>query len=338
MNCSRDGVISASSSWSCLSQKQLSDILITTQNNRPADDVRSEDHRCEAVCLERAEEDSPCVITLLCAPNSATVISSLQMVSEARTVEVYSLSGEYWGTCRGDQVQGSDSDGSEDKRSLYKNCVVLESPAASCEVKLLSLGGCSSVAIARLAVGLETLKDRKGGASVDPCIDLQRVQAMMEEMGTTLSPRAQNLMELVQCQQKNKSDMPSGFIPLLMGGGALSGLSTGGGASTSARVESGLHPLSVSEQNLSSSNQKQIPGVMSSLQSSNTCPVSPDLLPMLLSVCGQVTQLRLEEATSPERKRNGERQYPIDSLWGSGLVSLLASQAHQHHGHLTNFW
>ncbi len=25
-------------------------------------------------------------------------------------------------------------------------------------------------------------------------------------------------------------------------------------------------------------------------------------------------------------------------LWGSGLVSLLASQAHQHHGHLTNFW
>ncbi len=31
-------------------------------------------------------------------------------------------------------------------------------------------------------------------------------------------------------------------------------------------------------------------------------------------------------------------QYPIYSLWGSGLVSLLASQAHQHHGHLTNFW
>ncbi len=31
-------------------------------------------------------------------------------------------------------------------------------------------------------------------------------------------------------------------------------------------------------------------------------------------------------------------QYPIDSLRGLGLVSLLASQAHQHHGHLTNFW
>ncbi len=31
-------------------------------------------------------------------------------------------------------------------------------------------------------------------------------------------------------------------------------------------------------------------------------------------------------------------QYPIDSLWGSGQASLLANQAHQHHGHLTNFW
>ncbi len=28
----------------------------------------------------------------------------------------------------------------------------------------------------------------------------------------------------------------------------------------------------------------------------------------------------------------------MDGLWGSGLVSLLDSQAHQHHGHLTNFW
>ncbi len=29
---------------------------------------------------------------------------------------------------------------------------------------------------------------------------------------------------------------------------------------------------------------------------------------------------------------------PIDSLWGSGQASLLANQAHQHHGHWTSFW
>lgn len=120
---------------------------------------------------------------------------------------------------------------SEDKRRFYRNHLVLESPAASCEVKvrkaghkihtlitktdvcwlsimcgvsgqLLSLGGRSSVAIAHVGVGLEPLKDRQGGLRVDPGIDLQCVQTMMKEMGTTLSPGAQNLMELVQCQQK----------------------------------------------------------------------------------------------------------------------------------------
>ncbi len=34
--------------------------------------------------------------------------------------------------------------------------------------------------------------------------------------------------------------------------------------------------------------------------------------------------------------------FPLDNtgsgIDNSGLVSLLASQAHQHHGHLTNFW
>ncbi|XP_073684758.1 ATPase PAAT [Garra rufa] len=308
MSSSEDAVISARSSWLCSTQKPLSDVLTTTQDNGPNDNCRCENDRCEPVCLERAEEGSPCVVTLLCTPHSASVISSLQVVSEARTIEVYSLSGEYCGTCRGEEVEISHTDGFENKRHFYRNHLVLENPVASCEVKLLSLGGRSSVAIAHMGVGLETLKDRQGGPSIDPGIDLQRVQTMMEEMGTTLSPGAQNLMELVQCQQKNKADMLNGFIPLLMGGGALSCLSRGGGASSSAGTESGPNLPSGLEQLLSTNNQNQVPGAMSALLSSERGTINPDLLPMLQSVCGQVTQLRLEEATSPERKKNGERE------------------------------
>uniref|UniRef100_A0A8C2JTB1 Si:rp71-19m20.1 n=1 Tax=Cyprinus carpio TaxID=7962 RepID=A0A8C2JTB1_CYPCA len=296
MSSSEDAVVSARSSWLCSSQKQLSDVLTTTQDN--SDLLFIYFHRCDPVCLERAEEGLPCVVTLLCTPNSASVISSLQVVSEARTIEVYSLSGEYCGTCRGEQVQKSHTDG-----HFYRNHLVLENPVASCEVKLLSLGGRSSVAIAHVGVGLEMLKDRQGGPSIDPGIDLHRVQTMMEEMGTTLSPGAQNLMELVQCQQKNKSDMLNGFIPLLMGGRALSCLSRGGGASSSAGAESGPNLPSGLGQLLN-----QTPGAMSAMLSSETGAINPDLLPMLQRVCGQVTQLRLEEATSPERKKNGERE------------------------------
>ncbi|XP_016113582.1 uncharacterized protein C10orf88-like [Sinocyclocheilus grahami] len=106
----------------------------------------------------------------------------------------------------------------------------------------------------------------------------------------------------------NKSDVLNGLIPLLKGGGALSCLSRGGGASSSAGVESGPNPPSGLGQLLSSSNHNQIPGAMSALLSTDTGTINPDLLPMLKSICSQVTQLRLEEATSPERKKNGERE------------------------------
>ncbi|KAL0179882.1 hypothetical protein M9458_025324, partial [Cirrhinus mrigala] len=97
----------------------------------------------------------------------------------------------------------------------------------------------------------------------------------------------------------NKSDMLNGFIPLLMGGGALSCLSAG--PVSGPNLPSGLGQL------LSTSNQSQIPDAMSALLSSEMGTINPDLLPMLQSVCGQVTQLRMEEATSSDRKKNGER-------------------------------
>ncbi len=98
--------------------------------------------------------------------------------------------------------------------------------------------------------------------------------------------------------------MLNGFIPLLMGGGALS---RGDGASSSAGAESVSNLPYGLGQLLSTSKQNQTPGAMSALLSSEAVTLNPDLLPMLKSVCGQVTQLRLEDATSPERKKNGER-------------------------------
>lgn len=68
--------------------------------------------------------------------------------------------------------------------------------------QLLSLGGRSDVGIGQVVVGLRF----RPGAEFQPGpgagIDLHRVQAMMEEMGTTLSPGAQNLLDMVQFQQK----------------------------------------------------------------------------------------------------------------------------------------
>lgn len=65
--------------------------------------------------------------------------------------------------------------------------------------QLLSLAGRSSVLVCRVIVGLQKLQ---ACPARGPGIDMQQVQCLVEEMGTSLSPGAQNLMEMVQFQQK----------------------------------------------------------------------------------------------------------------------------------------
>ncbi|XP_072523049.1 ATPase PAAT isoform X2 [Salminus brasiliensis] len=338
MSVSKGAVVCGISSWVCSSSSQISDIITTVpeppqpqQQHQGGEQQDVEDElgppaQWEPVCLERAEEGSPCVITLLCKPDSGAVISSVVVVSEARTVEVYSLSGDYCGTCRGEEDRRWGGDGSEEKRPFYRSQLLLESPVASCEVKLLSLGGRSTVAVARLDVGLRFLQAAQCPLSTSPGIDLQRVQAMMEQMGTTLSPGAQNLMEMVQIQQKNKADVLGGFLPLLMGGGALACLAKGLPFAPEAATVGETGPegsQAPADQNPEHGNQSGVPDAVSALlaaQAGQQSPVSPDLLPVLQSVCGQVTRLRLDAVNSPEKRRNGDRE---DHMCCGGLEKAL---------------
>lgn len=57
--------------------------------------------RVAPVLLEQVEEGSPCVLTVSCRTASSVAISSLMVVSEARTMEVYNQLEEYCGTVRG---------------------------------------------------------------------------------------------------------------------------------------------------------------------------------------------------------------------------------------------
>lgn len=70
-----------------------------------------------------------------------------------------------------------------------------------CVRQLLSLAGRSSVLVSRLVVGVQPLTPCTPAAAA-AAIDMQQVQTLMEEMGSSLSPGAQNLMDMVQLQQK----------------------------------------------------------------------------------------------------------------------------------------
>lgn len=58
-------------------------------------------HSGDPVLLEQMEEGSPCVLKFHCNPSLPATIGRLLVISEARTMEVYSQTGEYCGTVRG---------------------------------------------------------------------------------------------------------------------------------------------------------------------------------------------------------------------------------------------
>ncbi|XP_045925300.1 ATPase PAAT [Micropterus dolomieu] len=369
-----DIAVKSGAAWVCHAQEHhLADVLL------PVHISDNDDHEAELshsegddtnwggpVLLEQTEEGSPCVLVLHCSPCSPSAISRLLITSEARTMEVYSQMGEYCGTVRGERDNSIQPD-SSDRGPFYKKQLILEHPSPACEVKLLSLAGRSSVLVCRVIVGLQQLHPCPGRG---PGIDMQQVQCLVEEMGASLSPGAQNLMDMVHFQQKNQTSSLGGFLPLLMGGGALSALAQAANTSLSnqpqpadsRRPVGSIRPADEAppaqngamSNDLTSSSSSSPELLVSGDSTKNTMssesrgPVNhaqladmmsqflkghghgqalssgPEFLPMLQSVCGQVTKLRLDDATAVAEKEKNMRNgtWELDSAMERRLEDM----------------
>ncbi|XP_028287596.1 ATPase PAAT [Parambassis ranga] len=346
----------------------LTDVLLPVHLNNKDEEELSQSNREDTnwsgpVLLEQMEEGSPCVLTVCCTSQAA--ISRLLVISEARTMEVYSQIGEYCGTVRGARDDSTQPE-SADRGPFYKKQLILENPSSACEVKLLSLGGRTSVLVCRVIVGLQSLQSCPVRG---PGIDMQQVQSLVEEMGTSLSPGAQNLMDMVQFQQKNQTGSLGGFLPLLMGSGAFSAFARGVSVSPAAissllqpadsmSLDSATRPADIAPQPqngaMSEGSTTSSPDLsLSSVNSNNTTssengsPTShtqlaqmmshllqwhgdgpalntgPELLTVLQNVCGQVTQLRLDDAAAAEKEKimkNGT--WELDAAMEHRLVEM----------------
>uniref|UniRef100_A0A8C5LIW7 RIKEN cDNA 2310057M21 gene n=1 Tax=Jaculus jaculus TaxID=51337 RepID=A0A8C5LIW7_JACJA len=140
----------------------------------------------------------------LLAPPAAEEILSIGILSSARNMEVY-LEEEYGGTSRGKSVCTVLDDSEHGKILLYKNHIKLESSTHACKIKLLSFGEKQCVFISKVVAHV-----RPSSAHSSPScpmlgsrLDLDNIQSIMESMGSKLSPGAQQLMDMIRCQQKS---------------------------------------------------------------------------------------------------------------------------------------
>ncbi|XP_053719153.1 ATPase PAAT [Synchiropus splendidus] len=322
--------VKSGEAWVCETASQLSDILVLVQLKNEGEELPDSDISHGPVMLEQRKEGSPCVLTLRSSTDSPAIIGRLMLVSEARTLEVYDQHGEYCGTVRGEadtqvhvkrcEVQTSRSD----RGPFYRKQLIIPSPVSSCDIKLLSLGGRSSVLVHQMTVGL--LPPPSNPLDRPPGIDLEQVQTMVEEMGASLSPGAQNLLDMIHFQQQNQTSTLGGFLPLMMRGGVLSALTRGGGLPADTNVEQSVqnlrdlatltHHLPPSQNGVTSPASDSVsppeePHSDISAASSGSPSQWSEIMShfvrgsegaeLLQSICGHVTQLRLGEAQNSVR-------------------------------------
>uniref|UniRef100_A0A803VNP2 Chromosome 10 open reading frame 88 n=1 Tax=Ficedula albicollis TaxID=59894 RepID=A0A803VNP2_FICAL len=137
---------------------------------------------------------------LRCRPGAEMV--SVGIVSQARNMEVY-VGEEYCGTGRGQSPCLFHLSSETEEVTLYHKYLKFECPATSCRIKLLSFGEKHRVLISKIILEVKAVSAKLATdfPSLGSGIDLDRVQTIMESMGSKLSPGAQQLMDMVRCQQ-----------------------------------------------------------------------------------------------------------------------------------------
>ncbi|KAL4698303.1 hypothetical protein H8959_010960 [Pygathrix nigripes] len=150
------------------------------------------------------QDENPCFLYLRCGPDGGEEIASIGILSSARNMEVY-LGEEYCGTSRGKNVCTVLDDSEHEKVILYKKYLKLESSTHACKIKLLSFGERQCVFISKVVVHMTSVLANSSTSfpALGSRIDLDKVQTIMESMGSKLSPGAQQLMDMVRFQQRN---------------------------------------------------------------------------------------------------------------------------------------
>ncbi|KAM8784060.1 ATPase PAAT-like [Rhynchonycteris naso] len=175
----------------------------------------------DLVILKRrlnGQDESPCFLYLSCNPNGGEEIFSVGILSSARNMEVY-IGEEYCGTSRGQNVCNILGN-SEHEIIFYKNYLKLESSTLSCKIKLLSFGEKQCVLVSKVVVHVRPVTEHSSSSpALGSRIDLERVQTIMQSMGSKLSPGAQQLMSMVRVQQQQCRPLGE-LLPSLWGNAA----------------------------------------------------------------------------------------------------------------------
>ncbi|XP_071828275.1 uncharacterized protein [Apostichopus japonicus] len=310
--------VSASSSWIEGTPSSLSSAitLLFDDNN-----ARSEDsfepcsvQRFSDVELRPKDEGTdfiPVTVTLQC--EKEIQIATLEVVTNARHMEIYDNRGEYTCTVRGEKLTEEE----ECQGVNYKKTFVLEKSLPSCSLKLLSLAEKRCLKVSRLAVTVCKVSEESELILPKKHIDMVKVRQLLSTMSQPVPENVEHLMQTVEQYQENQSSVWSdiqqraqesasrdtsaspmvGMLSMLSRSGELARLSSqtqGGNADSNALTEA-MSKMMAS----ASGRHGNAPGANNQLYQS------------LQGICKNVSQMRRDErqqTAKPDESEKAEKE------------------------------
>ncbi|XP_072335391.1 ATPase PAAT isoform X3 [Scyliorhinus torazame] len=238
----------------------------------------------ELVTLVRPQTntvETPCVLYLQCSTQQPADIVFVEVLSEARTMEVYT-EGEYCGTSQGQRVESLQINGDHEQILLFRKCFKLDFPSSSCELK-------NQAAIGGLFQGIFGARD---------VIEVGKISSSPQSEEGVTSSHALSKPNPMSVSKLQETKDPGGITTFnaaftQTGDGSISPTETNNENKTSDSEDS---TKDVDEQKFARGDLKGLVSTFLCKQSNGEQNAfSSEMLPLLQDLCGQVNELRMGE-------------------------------------------
>lgn len=297
--------VKASSSWEAVSPYTLYSALTLNQVDaeHESDNNHQDTWHNPVVVLQPVDDGNTSPVKITLEGEAGIHLTAVNIVSNAKHMEIYDSRGEYLMTVRGQKEE----DGQE---MLYRKCLTFESSLPACSLKLLSLAskGCLKL------YSLQTSVRR-----VDPVpthgpkrqIDMVKVREMLSSMSAPVPENVQHLMQTVEQYQENQSSVWSD-IQQQVADSAVKNTSTApmaGLLSMLARAND-MSRLAGRESTDSNTVTDAMSKMMSSVCGGQVAGQTSgeDLYNSLRGICRNVSQMRVDEKREMRKGREDEEE------------------------------
>ncbi|XP_022080913.1 uncharacterized protein LOC110973956 [Acanthaster planci] len=201
------------STWNVQGPYDINSILQIQQEDESPHLPRVSTHSIKLVppssTNDSNEGDTPsCQLVFSCQPRIA--VRSVEIISNARHVELYDNQDSYCYTVRGERLAERGGD-QQTNMIAYSASLSIDNPMPRCRLKLVSLTDKCQLMLSQLQITTTRIEEGSYSMTGGRSIDMAKVRDIMSTLQQPISANVQSLMQTIEQYQKNQASVLDDF-------------------------------------------------------------------------------------------------------------------------------